>query len=156
MRAEEIFRQGIENFPFDPDISINLAELYVQRRKYSEALVVLDQVDQFGSFPRAEKLKERIRNLREITLTCVSCGREWSVDKDIPPQPSLKLRGELPDESPAGHCPVCLDILCIACAKSTLKNSRFNCPRCAEHLKLTGDHIRFIVKTFAEQKSRDY
>ncbi len=155
-RAEEIFRQGIENFPFDPVISINLAELYVQRTKYSDALAVLDQVDQYGSFPRAEKLKDRIRDLTETTLTCASCGREWSVDNDIPPQPPLKLRGELPGESPAGQCPVCRDILCIACAKATLQNGRFTCPRCAAFLKLTGDHIRFIVKTFAGRESRDY
>jgi predicted RNA-binding Zn-ribbon protein involved in translation (DUF1610 family) len=51
-----------------------------------------------------------------------------------------------PDESPAGACPRCGNIYCIACRKAELSDSRFTCPDCGEALKLSDNRLRYLVR----------
>ena len=51
-----------------------------------------------------------------------------------------------PDDSPAGACPSCGKIFCIACRKDQLQDSRFTCPDCGEGLKLSDNRLRYLVR----------
>ncbi|HPG87305.1 MAG TPA: hypothetical protein PLQ29_11465, partial [Spirochaetales bacterium] len=79
------------------------------------------------------------------TLSCASCEREWVVPRPVPAAPRPKLRGEPPDDSPAGSCPSCGKVFCVACRKDGLVDGRFTCPDCGERLNLNDDRVRWIV-----------
>jgi len=85
-----------------------------------------------------------------VTLHCDSCAREWTAPRDIPDQPALKLRGEVPDDAPAGRCPACGRIFCVSCARPFLKEGRFLCRDCGERLDLKDDHLRYILRSRLE------
>jgi len=68
------------------------------------------------------------------------------VPRDLPRQSSANVRAMPPDESPAGECPCCGRIFCIACRKAGLVDSRFTCPDCGEALKLTDNRLRYLVR----------
>ncbi len=78
-------------------------------------------------------------------LSLMPKGREWWAPKDLPPQPGLMVRGEPPADAPAGRCPVCKKVFCVGCASAHLRESRFYCPDCGEHLKLSDDSLRWLL-----------
>jgi len=152
LRAEEIFKKGMEEYPQDSDVALNYGELLFQRGRCDEAAAIADRVLKSGESPRAEKLKNRVFEKTHVVLSCATCDRTWTVKKDIPAQGVLKLVGDPPEEAPAGKCPSCGKIYCIGCEKDYLEDSRFICPECGENLKLSDDHLKFILKTFLSKE----
>ena len=64
-----------------------------------------------------------------------------------PPRPERGERRAMPpDDSPAGACPRCGKVFCIACRKAELADSRFTCPDCGEALKLSDNRLRYLVR----------
>ncbi|MEI6876393.1 MAG: hypothetical protein WCL50_14835, partial [Spirochaetota bacterium] len=63
------------------------------------------------------------------------------------------VRGMPPDEAPAGACPSCGKIFCIACRKESLVENRFTCPDCGENLKLSDNKLRWLVREALEASS---
>ena len=95
--------------------------------------------------PRARKLLDRIRDEREKMISCAVCGRQWWVERDLPPQPPLRIRGEPPAEAPAGRCPQCGKVYCVSCASAHVREMRFFCPDCNETLKLSEDSLKWLL-----------
>ena len=56
-----------------------------------------------------------------------------------------------PDESPAGICPRCGKVYCIACRKDDLVENRFTCPDCGETLKLSDNRLRYLVRQYIKK-----
>jgi predicted RNA-binding Zn-ribbon protein involved in translation (DUF1610 family) len=94
---------------------------------------------------RVKPLLERIRAEHEERLSCATCGREWWVPRELPPQPSIRIRGEPPADAPAGRCPQCGKIYCVGCASAHLRDMRFVCPDCGELLKLNEDSLKWLL-----------
>ncbi|MBA7487086.1 MAG: tetratricopeptide repeat protein [Spirochaeta sp.] len=145
-RAELAFKEALKLEPDNGEINLNLAALYLQQGRHKQAkeltLSILEkQPDSAG----AEKLLSQIRKNYEQKIQCASCSREWWVPRELPPQRGLKLRGEPPGEAPAGKCPACGKIYCIACASDHLRDKRFICADCGEFLKLSGDQLKYLI-----------
>ncbi len=102
---------------------------------------------------RARSLLDRIRAERETRLACATCGREWWVPRDIPPQPALRIRGEPPADAPAGRCPACAKVYCVGCAAAHLREMRFFCPGDGEFLKLSEDALKWLLRKAIERPS---
>lgn len=94
---------------------------------------------------RAARLLERIRRMSEVRFSCATCGREWWAPQHVEEYGVLRLQGEPPGDSPAGQCPSCGSIYCVSCAKERVRDNRFVCPKCDENLKLTDDHLKYLV-----------
>jgi predicted RNA-binding Zn-ribbon protein involved in translation (DUF1610 family) len=95
---------------------------------------------------KAKKLRAEIEEATTEPLSCAHCGRAWRVPRDLPAQSAASIRGMPPDQSPAGACPSCGKIYCIACRKADLLDSRFTCPDCGVPLKLTDNRLRYLVR----------
>ncbi|HNY22945.1 MAG TPA: hypothetical protein PKO22_12435, partial [Treponemataceae bacterium] len=150
-RAEIALQQGIEEFGQDEDLLFDLAEVYRTVNKREKAAMILDRLR-----PTADpaKLAEYDRQLEESGtngISCSVCGREWRVPKDIPPQGSLHLTAEPPDEVPAGTCPACQVHYCIGCAKKNLgDDGRFRCARCGQPLKLIDQNVIWLLNKWQD------
>ena len=145
-RAETAYLAALELEPDSSSAVVNLAELLCQRGKFVEAREILDRLKGNETSPRVVRLEDRIKKELEKEYRCSKCSRLWSIPKDIPRQGSLRLRGEIPDEAPAGQCKDCGILLCVACAKPFLLEGRFKCPECGGPLKLGDEHLRFFLK----------
>ncbi|RKX74729.1 MAG: hypothetical protein DRP87_16230 [Spirochaetes bacterium] len=151
-RAEKAYTEAIKLKPEEIDYRINLADLYLERLNYGEAKrLIKEALSHSPENSRAMAVFKRIRDATQIKLSCASCGREWWVDKNIPAQPVLRLRGEPPPESPAGRCINCGKIYCIKCAEEHLRDSRFVCRDCDEYLKLSDDYLRHLVLSYISE-----
>jgi len=151
-RAELCYNEGLALEPDNAEIKINLAALYGDRLEYTKAKQLLQQVlDVNAKAKRAQKLFKRLRERFEMKLLCTTCKREWWVLKELPTQEALKLYGEPPHESPAGKCNSCGKIYCIECASKNMKEKRFVCPDCDEYLKLSDDHLRYLVMQYVNE-----
>jgi hypothetical protein len=145
-RAELAFSAGLERDPGNPDISVNLASLQRERGTHDEARdLLLSVLSTHPGHARARSLLDRIRAEREQKIQCATCGREWWVPRDLPPQPALRVRGEPPAEAPAGRCPVCAKVYCVGCAAAHLREMRFYCPDDGEYLKLSEDSLKWLL-----------
>jgi len=145
-RAELAFREALKLEPDNSEINLNLAALYLQQDRHKQAkelilFILKKQPDSAG----AMKLLSQIRKTYELKMECASCSREWWVPRELPPQRGLNLRGEPPGEAPAGKCPVCGKIYCIACASDHLRDKRFVCADCGEFLKLSGNQLKYLI-----------
>jgi tetratricopeptide (TPR) repeat protein len=150
-RAEAIYREGLSGEPGNRDLLCNLADLYLELKKYDHARPLLEEaVKEYPKDPRPEKLFSRLREETEIEIRCSSCGKSWTVEKNIPEQPALTIRTELPDGAPAGSCPECGKIYCVACGKPFLREGRFVCPDCGVNLKLNSSYLRYVVASYAQ------
>jgi predicted Zn-dependent protease len=150
-RADLAYNAGLALDPGNPDLSVNLALLHRERGNHERARELLLAVA--ASAPgnaRARRLLERIRDEREMRLSCAVCGREWWVPKDLPPQPAIRVRGEPPAEAPAGRCPRCDRIYCVACASAYVREMRLYCPDCGEFLKLSDDSLKWLLARHLE------
>ncbi len=145
-RAELAFKEALKLEPDNGELNLNLAALYLQQGRHKQAKelilsILYKQPDSAG----AVKLLSQIRKNYELKMECASCSREWWVPRELPPQRGLKLHGEPPGEAPAGKCPACGKIYCIACASDHLRDKRFVCADCGELLKLSGDQLKYLI-----------
>ena len=144
-RAELAYSAGLERDPGNPDISVNLALLHRERGKHDAARdLLLEVLAAHPGHARARTLLDRIRAEREQKIACATCGREWWVPRELPPQPPLHVRGEPPAEAPAGRCPACRKVYCVGCASAHVKEMRFFCPDDGEYLRLSDDSLKWL------------
>lgn len=149
-RAESAYREALSLGPDNYDMVLNLVDLQVIRGMYEEARSIFTDHIEPTAGPRAKRVWDTIRDATELKLTCGKCGQEWWAPKEAKAQDRLRIQGELPDESPAGKCPECGEVYCIACAKQTLRDGRFHCDCCDVPLRLTGDHLKIVVKRYVD------
>lgn len=150
VRGELAYRAALAVAPGDRDLLTRLARSLKARGRYADARAAAEALPHG---PERDALVEEIEAASRETLSCDGCGREWSCPRPLPPVPKSVLRGEPPDESPAGACQGCGAVLCVACAKHTLTDSRLLCPRCGERLKLDDDRLRFVARSFMTSPS---
>jgi tetratricopeptide (TPR) repeat protein len=145
-RSEIALIKGLEDFPEDPDLLHELASVYVAMKKTSKAAEILKRLAAVDSTERTSELEEEIADLSTTKISCGDCKRTWRVPKDIPPQGSLHLTAEPPDDLPAGTCPDCMITYCIGCAKETLgEDGRFRCKKCGKPLKLIEQNVIWLL-----------
>jgi tetratricopeptide (TPR) repeat protein len=144
-RAEAAYRLGLEIVPEDPDLLAALGRCYLSLRNYPRAKSVAERLAE--TFPeRAARLLSEVEEATTEALSCSLCGRIWRVPRDLPPQSAASVRAMPPDDSPAGACPRCGKLFCIACRKAQLADRRFTCPDCGETLKLSDNRLRYLVR----------
>jgi len=151
-RAEAAYRLGLEAAPEDPALLAALGRCYLGERKAAKArdcasrLSALDAAKEPEAPRLAARLEEAILEATTEGLSCSSCGRTWRVPRELPAQSAASIRAMPPDDSPAGACPSCGKVYCIACRKGDLVDSRFTCPDCGEPLKLADNRLRWLVR----------
>jgi len=143
-RAELAYRAALERLPGDADLLARLASHYLSRRRYERAAAMADELAAADP-AAAQTVRNAIRAATFETIACASCGRSWEAPKPVPAVPRSRLRGEPPDDSPAGSCPGCGKTFCVACRKDALQDGRFTCPDCGVTLNLNDDRVRWIV-----------
>ena len=152
-RAEMAYTSALEHAPADPDILQRLAGLHLLRGHYQQASTIAEALA--ATEPEAsEKIMAAVRRATQEELACDSCGFRWVVPKPLPPVPRAIVRGELPDESPAGSCSECGAVLCVACGKKQLVDGRFSCLQCGGKITLNDDRLRWIVRTYVNPNSK--
>jgi len=144
-RAEAAYRLGLGSAPGDAALTAALARCYLRLRKPAKAEELARSIEAADP-ARAAKLLAEIEAETTEGLSCSSCGRTWRVPRALPPQSAASVRAMPPDDSPAGACPTCGKIYCIACRKADLVESRFTCPDCGSALKLSDDRLRYLVR----------
>ena len=145
LRAELAYQEGLKLEPNNAELACNLASLYLSQGGWAKARQTLAPVlERFPDLPRARQLDRRLRERFEQELACELCGRSWWVPRQLPPQPSFKVRGEPPGEAPAGRCEGCGRIFCIACAAPHVRDGQLVCPQCGRRLRLTEDSLRYL------------
>lgn len=145
VRGELAYRAALERAPGDRALTLRLARSLKARGRYAEARAAAEALP---AAPEREAVIAQIEAASRETMSCDGCGREWSCPRPLPPVPKSALRGEPPDESPAGSCPSCGAVFCVGCAKHTLTEGRLLCPRCGGRLKLEDDRLRFVARSF--------
>ncbi len=155
-RAEVALLQGLEEFPDSPLLLYELSGVYVMTGKLEKAGKIADRLDKTGQPEKAALVREEVREAGTNKLVCSSCGREWRVPRDIPPQGSLKLRAQPPEDLPAGTCPECRDTVCIGCAKEHLgEDGRFRCAKCGVPLKLIDQNVLWLLGQWHQQALKE-
>ena len=145
IRAEAAYRLGLELAPGDSALLFALGRSYLsggKSAKAEECRARLADVDP----GRAARLGEEILEATTVRTACASCGRVWRSPRVLPAQSAASIRAMPPDDSPAGACPTCGRVFCIACRKGHLAENRFTCPSCGEALKLSDDRLRYLVR----------
>jgi tetratricopeptide (TPR) repeat protein len=145
-RAEMSYSAGLKLQPGNTDIRVNIAMVHLQKNGYEKGKAILESVlADVPGHPRAARVLERARAQHEMLVSCAQCGRQWWAPKDLPPQPGLKVRGEPPGDAPAGRCPKCGRVYCVACASVYIRDMRFFCSFCDENLKLSEDSLKWLL-----------
>lgn len=144
-RAEATYRVGLDGFKGDRGLLMALGRLWILRRDWPKARDCASKLAN-SSPSSALRLEREILEASTDLLACSSCGRTWRVPRDLPAQSGANIRGMPPDEAPAGSCPACGRIYCIACAKEHLVDNRFTCPDNGEFLKLSDNRLRWLVR----------
>jgi tetratricopeptide (TPR) repeat protein len=166
-RAEASYRLGLESAPDDSALMFALGRCYISLQKPEKAQGLVQRLEGTASrieadYPsEAQDARERARKLGfEIEaattepLSCAACGRTWRVPRDLPAMSSSSIRAMPPDDSPAGACPSCGKVYCIACRKGELVDSRFTCPECGVALKLSDNKLRYLVRESLEARRK--
>jgi tetratricopeptide (TPR) repeat protein len=144
-RAEAAYRLGLEAVPEDPALLAALGRTYLELRKAPKAESIALRLESISP-ERAARLRAEIEEATTEALSCSLCGRTWRVPRDLPAQSASNIRAMPPDDSPAGACPRCGKIFCIACRKADIVDNRFTCPDCGEALKLSDNRLRYLVR----------
>ncbi|WP_020611927.1 tetratricopeptide repeat protein [Sediminispirochaeta bajacaliforniensis] len=147
-RALSAFQAAVESDPKDPFCRADLAEMLMVRGRYSEAdeqLSIAERAADDVDFPHIGALRRRLRDEGGEEYRCAGCGRSWWVPSDADAPDRLKLKGEPPAEAPAGKCPSCGAVFCVACGMEHLSEGRFHCPVCNVPLKLNDAGLRYLV-----------
>lgn len=143
-RTELSYRSALELEPDNALVIDRLARQYLSRQRYPLAGQLAERL-QAHDPAAADAIRTAIRAATIETIGCASCGRSWDVPRPTPVVPRTRLRGEPPDDSPAGSCPECGKTFCVACRKDALREGRFTCPDCGVTLNLNDDRVRWIV-----------
>jgi tetratricopeptide (TPR) repeat protein len=145
LRAELAYQEALSKDPGNPEVTLNLASLYLAQGGYAKARETLAPLlDSHPELPRVQELVRRIREGFERELACAGCDRRWWVPKEVPPQPAFKVRGEPPGEAPAGRCEACGKLYCIACAAPHAQGGQLVCPACGGRLRLADDALKYL------------
>ncbi|MBL8966342.1 MAG: tetratricopeptide repeat protein [Spirochaetaceae bacterium] len=144
-RAEAAYRLGLELAPADPALLFSLGRSYLFAGKAAKAEALRDKLAAVDP-GRAARLAAEILEATTLPLACAACGRGWRVPRTLPAQSASSVRAMPPDDSPAGACPSCGKVFCIACRKDALVENRFTCPDCGDPLKLSDDRLRWLVR----------
>jgi tetratricopeptide (TPR) repeat protein len=151
-RAEVALLQGLQEFPENPTLLYELSGVYLVTGKLDKARSLAERLVKAGRTDKAEALLKEIQDAGTNKIHCSVCGREWRVPRDIPPQGSLRLRAQPPDDLPAGTCPECRKTYCIACAKEHLgDDGRFRCRDCGVPLKLVDQNVLWLLDTWHKE-----
>jgi tetratricopeptide (TPR) repeat protein len=149
LRAELAYQEGLKLEPENEELALNLTSLYLSQGGYAKARQTLEPLlARAPQPPRALELQRRLREHFEQELACAGCDRRWWVPKELPPQPAFKVRGEPAGEAPAGRCPRCGKIYCIACAAPYAREGQLTCPSCGERLRLTEDSLKYLFLSY--------
>lgn len=154
VRAEAAYRVGLETAPSDPALLLALARTYLGARKLKKSEDCARRLREADPV-RAEAFEREYLETTTEGLSCSTCGRTWRVPRDLPAQSGASIRGMPPDDSPAGVCPRCGKVYCIACRKLELQDSRFICPDCGEALKLSDNRLRWLVRESLKRSMGD-
>ena len=155
-RAEIALIQGLEEFPDNPLLLHELSGVYIMTGKLDKAHTIADRLEKAGHRQKAEALRKEIHEAGTNKIVCSSCGREWRVPRDIPPQGSLTVHAMPPDDLPAGTCPDCRDTVCIGCAKEHLgEDGRFRCKQCGVPLKLIDQNVLWLLGQWHQQALKE-
>ncbi len=149
-RAEAAFKAALQADPEDPMCRLDLVEMHLLRERFSEADKTLESLEAepqaFEALTRRmEFLRRRLRTTGGTEYGCAGCSRIWWVPKDAAAPEQLRLRGEPPAEAPAGQCPSCGAVYCVACGMEHLSEGRFHCPACEVPLKLNDSGLRYLM-----------
>jgi tetratricopeptide (TPR) repeat protein len=145
LRAELAYQEALSKDPGNPEVTINLASLYLAQGGYAKARETLAPLLQKQpTMPRVQDLARRIRQGLERELACAGCDRRWWVPRELPPQSAFKVRGEPPAEAPAGRCEACGKLYCIACAGPHAREGQLLCPACGGRLRLSDDALKYL------------
>lgn len=144
-RAETIYEEGLRIYPDNAPLLSALGWLKFKRGDHERAGELAEKAK---GTEGGRKLFKAVKEATELLIRCDACGREWRTPKAIPPQSQVNLYGDPNDESPAGRCPTCKKVYCVACAKKNVKDNRFVCGDCREPLKLSDDYIKYLVKGY--------
>ncbi len=143
-RAEVSYRGALGLEPGNAVIMCRLADHYLDRRRYDQAEKIARQLEALDP-ERAARIHATVHAATTETLACASCGRTWEIPRPVPDAKRTTLHGEPPDDSPAGSCPSCGKVFCVACRKGAIEDGRFTCPGCGERLNLNDDRVRWLV-----------
>ncbi len=153
-RAEVALLRGLDEFPEATDLLYELASVYHATGKRDKATETVRRLRERDRSDRARELAEEIEDSATYALSCASCDRHWRIPKDIPPQGSLRITAEPPDDLPAGTCPRCEEHYCIGCARKHLdEDGRFRCAKCGERLKLVNQGIIWTLSRWQEAEA---
>ncbi|MBN1837776.1 MAG: tetratricopeptide repeat protein [Spirochaetales bacterium] len=153
-RARLAFEEALKLDPGNREVELNLVSLHLDQGHYEEAKKALRPLlESDPEDSRARELRERLRERFETRLVCDGCGREWWVPREIPPQPGFSLRGEPPGEAPAGRCPSCGRLYCIACASAHVAGQRLICPECGEPLRISEEPLKYLLLQYVNAAS---
>ena len=144
-RALAAGKAGLEIEPESLKLKLLHAQSAMHSGEMEAARIEAEQL--LGTILESEayEILNRIRDIREERFECAECGREWWVPRDIPEQNLVRLYGEPPGEMPAGKCPSCGRVYCVACATEHMENRRFVCPECGEALKLSENGLKYLA-----------
>jgi tetratricopeptide (TPR) repeat protein len=149
LRAELAYQEGLKLEPENAELALNLVSLYLAQGGYAKARQTLEPLAaRAPQLARVQELQRRLRELYEQELACAGCDRRWWVPRELPPQPAFKVRGEPAGEAPAGRCPRCGKIYCIACATPYVREGQLHCPGCGERLRLTEDSLKYLFLSY--------
>jgi tetratricopeptide (TPR) repeat protein len=143
-RAEVSYREALELEPGNAAIMCRLADHYLDRLRYGQAAKVAGLLETADP-AQAARIRAAVRAATTETISCAACGRTWELPRPVPEARRASLRGEPPDDSPAGSCPTCGKVFCVACRKGAIEDGRFTCPDCGERLNLNDGRIRWLV-----------
>ncbi|MBN1685271.1 MAG: tetratricopeptide repeat protein [Spirochaetales bacterium] len=149
-RAEAAYLRALTIDRGHEEAAVNLADLQVRLGKFEEANGTIHTYLSESSHPRLGALIDKVKKETEVEICCAACGRKWTSAKETEAGARLKIRGELPDEAPAGMCPACGNVYCVGCAKTSLNKGRFFCLDCEEPLRLLTDPLKVIVSRYVE------
>jgi tetratricopeptide (TPR) repeat protein len=154
-RAEAAYRLALEASPKDPALLAALGKTYLSLRNVAKAEAAARSLDEADP-ERAARLRAEILEATTEPLSCSGCGRAWRVPRDLPAQSGATIRAMPPEDSPAGSCPRCGKVYCIACRVGELsEDNRFTCPDCGEALKLSDARLRYLVRESLRRKGAD-
>jgi tetratricopeptide (TPR) repeat protein len=155
-RAEAAVMKALKINPDHIPSLLQLGWNRVLRGRLDEAENILNHLKKLElneeSARSRDELEKRIIEAVYKNINCVSCNREWQVERNPEPAARLKLFAAPPDDMPAGTCPACGNTYCVGCRKDNLDESgRFVCPDCGKTLKLIDEGIKALLNDWADE-----
>ncbi|MBP7263142.1 MAG: tetratricopeptide repeat protein [Spirochaetia bacterium] len=149
VRAETAYRAILQDDPDNSQALRRLARHYLGRARWADAEKTAGRLEPLDP-DEAARVMDAVRDATTERLSCASCGRVWTCPKPVPRTPASSLRGELPPDAPAGSCPACGAVYCVACRLPYLEDGRFTCPECGQRLNLNDERVRWLARKSAE------